>query len=214
MNDGFVSEANGAMRVAINLYGQLQSKFTVTVETRDGTGLCSCYTKLYIISNWLSLFNGVFIATPAEMGSDYVPVQHDILFDEYSDREWVVYVPIINDECLEYDETFTVHINASDCVNVTTDYVTITIVNEDGELHIIRSYSFWVSLAPIFISMLFISIILFCCFLTSVAKISFNESFVKLHEDVGYVDICVVLKTDIKRDFDFNLTVYNDTAYC
>ena len=39
MNGGVVSEANGAMQVAVSRYGDLQTDFTVRLETEDGTGM-------------------------------------------------------------------------------------------------------------------------------------------------------------------------------
>lgn len=39
MNDGEVSEANGAMLVRVNLVGELEVDATVRVETCEGTGL-------------------------------------------------------------------------------------------------------------------------------------------------------------------------------
>ena len=39
MNDGVVSEDNGAMLVLVTLNGQLEVSVTVTVETVDGSGL-------------------------------------------------------------------------------------------------------------------------------------------------------------------------------
>ena len=39
MNNGEVSEANGAMLVRVNLVGQLEVDATVRVETCEGTGM-------------------------------------------------------------------------------------------------------------------------------------------------------------------------------
>ena len=44
------------------------------------------------------------------------------------------------------------------------------------------------------------------------AKITLDDSFYKISEDGGSVDICVLLKTDIKRNVDFALTVNDLTA--
>ena len=40
MNDGIVSEANGAMQVAVTKSGDLQTTITVSIETVEGTGVC------------------------------------------------------------------------------------------------------------------------------------------------------------------------------
>ena len=39
LNAGVVSEGNGAMRVTIDVDGELQTDITVTISTNDGTGL-------------------------------------------------------------------------------------------------------------------------------------------------------------------------------
>ena len=44
------------------------------------------------------------------------------------------------------------------------------------------------------------------------AKITLEDSFYKRSEDGGAFDICVELKTDIKRNVDFQLTVFQLTA--
>ena len=44
------------------------------------------------------------------------------------------------------------------------------------------------------------------------AKITLYDSYYKAREDVGSVDICVLLKTDIKRDIDFELSVNDISA--
>ena len=49
-------------------------------------------------------------------------------------------------------------------------------------------------------------------FLNSGAKITLDDSFYKRREDEEYVDVCVELKTEIKRDIDFELTVNDATA--
>ena len=44
------------------------------------------------------------------------------------------------------------------------------------------------------------------------AKITLDDSFYKVYEDGGSVYVCVVLKTDIKRDVEFTLTTTDITA--
>ena len=44
------------------------------------------------------------------------------------------------------------------------------------------------------------------------AKITLADSFYKVREEAGSVRICVELKTEIKRDFDFELSFIELTA--
>ena len=50
------------------------------------------------------------------------------------------------------------------------------------------------------------------CFNPPGAKITLGDSFYKRSEGDGYVDVCVHLKTEIKRDIDFELDANGLTA--
>ena len=68
------------------------------------------------------------------MGSDYVAITRDIIFNEETDYTQIVYVPIKNDECLEYNETFSVTVSSNmSCVIIVTGEVNITIDDDDSE---------------------------------------------------------------------------------
>ena len=53
-----------------------------------------------------------------------------------------------------------------------------------------------------------------CIYVHPGAKITLDDSFYKISEDGGSVDIYVLLKTVIKREVAFELTVSNITAEC
>ena len=73
----------------------------------------------------------IFLST-AEMGADYVSVSKDIIFNADTGNQRYILIPIINDECLEDDEEFTVVATSSmDCVNIIDGTVTITIDDDD-----------------------------------------------------------------------------------
>ena len=75
----------------------------------------------------------IFVA--AEMSSDYVAITHDIIFNKDTGLTQIVYIPIINDECLEYNETFSVTLSSNmTCVSIGTEKVTITIDDDDSKL--------------------------------------------------------------------------------
>ena len=75
----------------------------------------------------------LFVA--AEMGSDYIAIAHDIIFNEDTGLTQIVYIPIINDECLEYNETFSVTLSSNmTCVSIVDENITITIDDDDSKL--------------------------------------------------------------------------------
>ena len=70
----------------------------------------------------------------AVMGDDYVGISRSIIFNEDTGNQQTVYIPIVNDECLENDEYFSVTLSsAMDCVVITNDQVNITIDDDDSE---------------------------------------------------------------------------------
>ena len=68
-------------------------------------------------------------------GEDYRAVTHEIIFNNATDREQRVYVPLFNDACVEYDEYFSVNLTTSmDCVELDVNIVNVTIVDDDSKL--------------------------------------------------------------------------------
>ena len=56
----------------------------------------------------------------------------EIIFDAETDSRRRVYIPLFNDECVEYDEYFSVDLSTtSPRVNTVNDSVNITIVDDD-----------------------------------------------------------------------------------
>ena len=65
-------------------------------------------------------------------GEDYRGVSVEIIFNAETDSTQRVYIPLFNDECVEYDEYFSVDLSTtSPRVNTVNDSVTITIVDDD-----------------------------------------------------------------------------------
>ena len=74
------------------------------------------------------------ILFPAEVYTDYIPVSHNVLFNDNTGSMQTVLIPILNDECLENDEDFNVTLTTTmDCVQLVDDRLTITIVDDDSE---------------------------------------------------------------------------------
>ena len=68
-------------------------------------------------------------------GEDYRAVTHEIIFNNATDREQRVYVPLFNDACVEYDEYFSVDLTTSmDCIELDVNSVNITIMDDDRKL--------------------------------------------------------------------------------
>ena len=84
---------------------------------------------------------------------DFIGVSKEIILNaDVSYKN--VYIPIINDECLEYDEYFFVELSTSlPCVNLVNDTVTIAIENDDCELSEALSTSIC-SIIPVYFSIL------------------------------------------------------------
>ena len=58
----------------------------------------------------------------------------EIVFNNYTERVHRLYIPIINDECVEYDEYFIVKISTDmDCVYLVNYTAHITILDDDSE---------------------------------------------------------------------------------
>ena len=56
----------------------------------------------------------------------------EIIFNAETDSTQRVYIPLFNDECVEYDEYFSVDLSTtSPRVNTVNDSVTITIIDDD-----------------------------------------------------------------------------------
>ena len=80
-------------------------------------------------------------SSTAVAGDDYVAISKEIVVVEdfperksNGHRQIDVFVPIKNDECVEEDEYFFVHIvYVSDCVVVEEYYVLIHILDDDGK---------------------------------------------------------------------------------
>ena len=68
-------------------------------------------------------------------GEDYREVTHEIIFNNDTDREERVYIPLFNDGCVEYDEYFFVNLTTSmDCIELDVYYVKINILDDDRKL--------------------------------------------------------------------------------
>ena len=66
---------------------------------------------------------------------DFFPLETPLVFDEGLDMVQCVYVPILNDECLEYrEEYFYITLSSEqDCVRLVNDSIEATIVDDDCE---------------------------------------------------------------------------------
>ena len=68
-----------------------------------------------------------FIAIEYE---DFVPLSHDIIFNSNTTQH--IYIPLLNDDVLEYNEIFYVNVSTLlDCVNTANGSVSITIEDDD-----------------------------------------------------------------------------------
>ena len=143
----------------------------------------------------------IFVLSPALGFLDYVPVTKEIAFNNYTERVHPLYIPIINDDCFEYDEYFSVKVTTDmECVYLVNDTAHITILEDDSE-YTLFSYVWNQNL-------------MFCCIIMvfSVPKVSLASEFFYTNENDLYVLICIELKSDLKRDVDFYLYLIEGSA--
>ena len=68
----------------------------------------------------------------AKEGDDFRRVSVEIIFNAETDSRQRVYIPLFNDECVEYDEYFSVDLSTtSPRVNTVNDSVNVTIIDDD-----------------------------------------------------------------------------------
>ena len=139
-----------------------------------------------------------FLSFSAVAYEDFRPVDLDVIFNKYTPSVQTVSVPILNDICLEEDgEYFSVVATSfMDCVQIVNESVTIRIDDDDSESSFSHNQLLLLSSLFLYIG----------------AKITLDDSFYKVNEDGGSVYVCVLLKTEIKRDVEFTLTVTDLTA--
>ena len=139
-----------------------------------------------------------FLSFSAVVYEDFRPVDLDVIFNKYTPSVQTVSVPILNDICLEEDGEYFSVIATSfmDCVQIVNESVTIRIDDDDSESSFSHNQLLLLSSLFLYIG----------------AKITLDDSFYKVNEDGGSVYVCVLLKTEIKRDVEFTLTVTDLTA--
>ena len=76
----------------------------------------------------------MYILILALAGYDYQAQTHEIIFKRGSINPYRLYIPILNDMSLEYDEYFSVTLTTDmDCVKLVNDEVTIHIKDDDSK---------------------------------------------------------------------------------
>ena len=68
-------------------------------------------------------------------GEDYIELETSLVFDEGLDTTQCVYIPVLNDECLEYvSESFEISLSSDqDCVRFNNDSFEAYIIDDDCE---------------------------------------------------------------------------------
>ena len=88
---------------------------------------------LFILGATIANFISYFVA----IGSDFRGDLKRIIFNPTTPNPQSVHFPIINDDCVESDETFSATISTSEmCVNLVGNSATITIQDDDSELYV------------------------------------------------------------------------------
>ena len=133
-------------------------------------------------------------------GDDFTPLSKEIIFNADTSPSRAVYIPIINDDCVEYDEYFFVDLSTSlSCVNLVNDSVNITIEDDDCELSDIPFTSMHNNKSLLFI-------------VGTGAHFGLESDFFEVRENASSLNICAVLKDPIKRNITLYLTISGGTA--
>lgn len=71
----------------------------------------------------------------AAADEDYIELSTSLVFDKGLDTTQCVYIPILNDECLEYNnESFEINLSSDqDCVRFSNDSYKAYIIDDDCE---------------------------------------------------------------------------------
>ena len=73
-------------------------------------------------------------------GEDYISVKKMIRFFAGGERTRCVHIPILNDECLEYEEAFAVELSTTmDCVTIGNNLTAVFIEDDDGKFNLLYS---------------------------------------------------------------------------
>ena len=86
------------------------------------------------VNGCICMHGTIFLPTAEE---DFIPLETSLVFDEGLDSTRCVYIPILNDECLEYEEEyFNITLSSEqDCVRFLNDSIEATIIDNDCEYH-------------------------------------------------------------------------------
>ena len=100
----------------------------------------------------------------AVAGLDYVPVTQELVFNNYTQSLYRLYIPIINDDdCVEEDEYFSVRITTDmDCVYLAPYDAHITIIDDDSKYNTCTC----ILLYFVLITSIYLSVMLYCMLLS------------------------------------------------
>lgn len=105
-----------------------------------------CHTASSVCTFELFLRNFIFAA-----GADYIELDASLVFDKGLDTTQCVYIPVLNDECLEYvNESFYIYLSSDqDCVQFSNDSYEAYIIDDDCECYIIRNLTYMYTLTAL-----------------------------------------------------------------
>ena len=172
-------------------------------------------------------------------GEDFVQIWQTLIFDSSTNTTQCLYIPIINDECVENEpEEFTAALyTEDDCVSFGTNSTTISILDDDCECWFIlccwcipakeqqvalciywSALNSWMKcLSSLKCHELYVDTwhIQVSKFPLAGVTVDLQETDIMVNEDVGSVQVCVVVKCGcVRRDVEVNLNVLDDTGQC
>ena len=150
-----VVEGEGVQHVCVELTGALETSVSVRVDTQPGSALGMPNTDLHmqlvfiIIDIVVCTFAMIYGLAHSHLwllaslsyvciilaGEDFIQIWQTLVFDNSTNTTQCLYIPIINDECVESEpEEFTATLYTdNDCVSFGTNSTTISIFDDDCE---------------------------------------------------------------------------------
>ena len=213
--DFTVYENEGALLLCLQVNHTVRTRALVTISTYSGTAIGWYNVAMQALRNKDKLIHQSSLCAPIIMfnfvlpaDEDFVPVEKMLVFDEGLDTTQCLYVPILNDECLEYEEEyFTINLSSDqDCVYFVNDSYEATIIDDDCEYYMmliheqqLAKYMYEYSYKY---SLLVVDVV-----------IGFVEAGYTVLESVGVTEVCVELCSgNPKRNFEFYVDIANGSA--
>ena len=120
--------------------------YIIAVATKSSGALQKpiMFVIIYLVVSFIVM---QFENFSSSVGEDFVQIWHTLVFDNSTSTTQCVYIPIINDDCVEDRlEEFTATLQSEDgCVSIGANSTTVRIVDDDCEcLYCVVTHTLWI----------------------------------------------------------------------